>query len=95
VLLYDCIVEKRLEADYAPERDIYLDKIQRWTTGAEIRKAKENREALRILSFFSRYKRYGLPFSNKAWGDCSAPLIEMLDALDEAHMVFFPRQTLI
>ncbi len=88
------MVEERLTTDYAPERDIYLDKVKRWTTGAEIRKAKENREAMRMVQFFSRWKRYGLP-EGGGWGDYPAPLIEMLDALDVLHMVYFPQMRMI
>ena len=87
-------MEGRLKIDYAPERDIYLDKIDRWTTGAEIRKAKENKEANRMLLFFSRYRRYGLP-SNEGWGNYPNPLIEMIDALDEEHRRLFPEVRLI
>ena len=84
-----------MNIDYAPERDIYLDKIGRWTTGAEIEKAKKNEEANRILLFFSRYLRYGLPDNSIGWGDYPSPLIEMLDALDEEHHRLFPDVRLI
>ncbi len=84
-----------MTTEYAPERDIYLDKIGRWTTGAEIKKAKENKEAIRSISFFSRYKRYGLPYSSVAWGESPAPMVEMLDNLDAMHNIYFPMQRLI
>ncbi len=73
-----------MKIDYAPERDIYLEKPSRWTTGAEIRKAKENKEAYRIIQFFARWKRYGLP-EGGGWGEYPAPLIEILDELDNLY----------
>lgn len=82
--------ERRLDYTYKDDRDIYLDKIKKWTTGREIKEAKENEEARKLCLLFRRYKLLGFPLSC-AWGDAPAPLIELIELLEPVHSSYFPK----
>lgn len=89
------MVEGRDKQDYEPERAIYIDKIKLWTTGEEIKSACCDREAMSAVTFFMRYKRYGLPFFGKNWAEMPNNTIEILDVLENVHMIYNPPQRLI
>lgn len=81
---------ERRDADYADERNVYIEKLEMWTTGKEIREARADKDARALIVYFQRTHRYGLPYHDKGWGEMPLPLVEVLDALTSVHDTYIP-----
>lgn len=69
------------KADYDDDRELYIEKIELWTTGREIREAYSDVEADGAIRYFQRLSRYGMPYHDRGWGEMPLPLIEAMDYL--------------
>lgn len=83
------MVEGRLDAEYADSREMYFEKPDIWTSGKEIREAKEDKTAAECVVFFRRYDEMGMPYG--FWGDNPNPCVEIVEALAPLRDIYKPR----
>ena len=88
-LLYSCMLEGR-EAVYDDNRELYIEKIKMWATGKEIRESLSDQQADSAVRYFQRWKKYGMPYHDKGWGEMPLPLLEAMDILGWVYDSYNP-----
>lgn len=89
MLLYSCMLEGRDDV-YDDNRELYIEKIKMWATGREIRAARSDVESDNAIRYFQRWRKYGMPYHDKGWGEMPLPLLDAMDALGWVYDVYNP-----